>query len=577
MTSEQNPQKSDFEKALRESQVRFEAVSSITPDAIILADEQQRITFFNKGAEQIFGYQASEIIAQPLDLLMPVRYVKSHRAHVQKFSGGGEESRLMGERQVNIFGRRKDGSEFPAAVSISRWKKNGETVFAAILRDVTEQKYMEESLRRLAYYDSLTGLPNRQLYHDLLEKSIVQAQREEKSVAVLLLDLDQFKEINDTLGHHRGDVLLQRVGERLKNGIFGQDISARLGGDEFGLVLMMSSPEHAGLVADKIIGLLKEPFEIEGLPVIVEAAIGIALCPEHGANADILMQRADVAMYVSKKEKSGYVLYDPVQDKHSPKRLALMGELRHAIGSGQLSLVYQPKIDLRSRKLSGVEALIRWKHPKFGPVPPEQFILPAEQTGLIHPLTQFVLRSALLQGQIWRQMGMTIPIGINVSARNLENPDFSAEVGEIAESFGIDPGLINLEITESAFMTSVERAVQTIHLLNQKGFHFSIDDFGTGNTSLSYLKKLAVKAIKIDRSFVKDMLTNEDDLSIVTATIDLAYRLNLRVVAEGVEDQVTLERLADLGCDEAQGFHISQPLAVEDFDRWLAESPWGGM
>lgn len=576
MTALEKRPESEIEKALRESVERFEAISSITPDAIIMTDERQRIMFFNQGAERIFGYQASEVAGEPLDLLLPPRFVETHRRHIQTFGEGPEQSLLMGHRRAEIFGRRKDGTEFPAEVSVSRWKKNGQTVFTAILRDVTERKNMEEAVRRLAYYDSLTGLPNRQLYHDLLQKAIVQAQREEKSVAVLLLDLDQFKEINDTLGHHRGDSLLQRVGERLKNGLFGSDIVARLGGDEFGLVLTMSSPEHAGLIANKIITLLKEPFEIEGLPVIVETGIGIALCPDHGSNADSLMQRADVAMYVSKKEKIGYVLYDPSHDQHSPRRLALMGELRHALENSQLFLVYQPKVDLQTRQLSGVEALIRWNHPKLGAVPPDQFILPAEQTGLIHPLTQFVFRSALRQGQLWRQEGMTIPIGINVSVRNLQNPHFSKEAVELVESFGFDPGQLELEITESAFMTNVEHAVKTIHLLNQKGFRFSIDDFGTGNTSLNYLKKLAVKAIKIDRSFVQNILNNEEDLLIVSSTIDLAHKLNLKVVAEGVEDQETLKKLIELGCDEAQGFHISRPLVVEEFNRWISESPWGG-
>ncbi|MBI1822479.1 MAG: EAL domain-containing protein [Nitrospirae bacterium] len=571
-----------LEKALRESESRFSAIASITADAVIMVDETQNIIFFNKGAEHIFGYPSSEVIGRPLDLLMPNRFAQPHRKQIEGFGAEAAPSRFMHERKPKIYGRRRDGSEFPAEASISKSKKNGQTFFTAVLRDISkrieadlERKRFEEKVQRLAYYDTLTSFPNRHLFHDLLEKGIFQGQRDGRPGAILLLDLDRFKEINDTLGHHRGDLLLQKVGLRLKEALFTKDTVARLGGDEFGILLSMASSDHAGLVANKILKALEEPFEVEGLPVVVETSIGIALYPDHGSNADSLIQRGDVAMYASKKEKIDFVVYNSELDQHSPGRLALMGELRHAIENRQLFLHYQPIIDLQTRRICGVEALVRWNHPKQGIVPPDQFILPAEHTGLIKTLTKFVLQEAIQQSLSWTREGKKISLAVNLSVRNLQDPLLPSQMIQMIRSLGIEPGLLNFEITESAIMTNIESVIKTIRLLNHEGVNFSIDDFGIGYTSLSYLKKLAVKSIKIDRSFIKNMLRDQEDHLIVRSTIDLAHSLNLRVIAEGVEDQETLEKLITLGCDEAQGYFISRPVPAEDLLRWNSESPWG--
>ncbi|MBI3597578.1 MAG: EAL domain-containing protein [Nitrospirae bacterium] len=564
----------ELEFHLRDSQTRLSGILSIAADAIISADENQRVILFNKGAEQIFGYPAEEVIGRPLDMLMPTRLAELHRGHVQKFGAGTVSSRLMGERDCEIIGRRKDGTEFPAVASISKWKRDGEMIYTAIVRDVTENRKAEETIRRLAYYDELTGLPNRTLFSDRIREALLRRLKDWAVLAVLLLDLDRFKEINDTLGHHRGDFLLQQVARRLQEVLRPTDMVARLGGDEFGMILPLRTVRDTAVVANKIQKALEEPFEIEALPVAVEISIGIALAPDHGENPESLIQRADVAMYTAKKKGIGYTVYAPELDSHSPRRLALMGELRRAIERGQLFLVYQPKIDLRTGRVIDVEALVRWNHPTVGMVSPDQFIAPAEQTGLIHPLTEFVIHEALRQCKEWHQAGRMVCVAVNLSVRNLQDSNLEGRIRSAIETFGLEPKCLELEITESAIMADAEKAMSMIETLSRMGVRFAIDDFGVGYSSLGYLQKLQVGSIKIDRSFVKDMATNEGDASIVRSAVELGHNLGKQVVAEGVEDAAALERLMALGCDSAQGYHISRPLPMEELCRWLARPPF---
>jgi diguanylate cyclase (GGDEF)-like protein len=395
-------------------------------------------------------------------------------------------------------------------------------------------------------------------------------------MALLLMDLDRFKEINDTLGHHRGDLLLEQVGTRLKSVLFEPDIVARLGGDEFAiLVPKLAATEHINMVIQKVLRALEAPFVIEGLPIAVEASIGIALYPDHGANPDSLMQRADVAMYAAKQSGSGYIIYDPKHDQHSPRRLALMAELRQAIENDQLSLHYQPKIDLKTNRVIGVEALVRWQHQQYSFIPPDQFIIPAERTGLIRPLTLWVLNTGLRQYQVWHQAGMEISMAVNLSARNLQDAQLPEQIAELARTCGVASGLLELEITESAIMADPTHAMEVLTRLRGMGIRISIDDFGTGYSSLGYLKKLPVDEIKIDKSFVIGMAEDKDDVVMVLSIINLAHNLGLKVVAEGVENQETLNQLAAFGCDEAQGYFWSHPLPAAELTRWLGESPWG--
>lgn len=438
--------------------------------------------------------------------------------------------------------------------------------------EIVERERAEETIRHQAYYDPLTDLPNRILFRDRLRQAILTGRREGKPLALLLLDLDRFKEINDTLGHQNGDRLLQQVGPRLRTVLRESDTVARLGGDEFAALLPSADKEGAILAASKILKSLEVSFVLEGLTLDVEASIGIALYPDHGKEADLLIRKADVAMYLAKQARAGHAVYASEQDQYSPRRLTLIGDLRQAMSENQLFLLYQPKVSLRTGCIIGTEALVRWRHPTFGIIPPDQFILPAEQTGLIKPLTLWVLDTALRQCLAWRQAGLEIGVAVNLSARNLQDLILPDQVAELLRAHGLAADRLQLEITESTLMADPVNALKILNRLDGMGVRFSIDDFGTGYSSLGYLKKLPVVEIKIDKSFVFDMAANDDDTVIVRSTIELAHNLGLTVVAEGVENQETMDKLSSLGCDAAQGYYISRPISGPELIRWLSET-----
>lgn len=432
-----------------------------------------------------------------------------------------------------------------------------------------DRKEAEAMLQHLAYYDPLTDLPNRTLLQDRLRQAVIAAQRGSKPVALLLMDLDRFKEINDTLGHHNGDLVLQQVGLRLRGVLREVDTVARLGGDEFAVLLPLSKSEDALLVARKIIKALEPPFVIQDILVAVEVSIGIALHPDHGANTDLLVQRADVAMYAAKKSGRGHMVYSSEHDKHSPRRLTLMGQLRKAIEHNELRLYFQPKVDFKTNRLLGVEALVRWKHPEYGLIPPDQFITPAEQTGLITPLTRWVLHEAMRQYHVWHQAGIKISMAANLSVRNLQDPQLPWEVASALETFAMEPSDLELEITESAIMVNQANALEVLTRLKALGVGLCIDDFGTGYTSLGYLTKLPIGTIKIDKSFVIGMMGSEKDKVVVRSTIDLGHNLGMKVIAEGVENKEVWDHLAALGCDAAQGYYLCRPVPAEELVQWL--------
>jgi diguanylate cyclase (GGDEF)-like protein len=422
----------------------------------------------------------------------------------------------------------------------------------------------------MAMHDPLTDLPNRTLFHDRVGQAILAAKRSGSGVTVIILDLDRFKEVNDTLGHHTGDLLLGELASRLRQAVREVDTVARLGGDEFGvLVPSASTAAAAAVVADRIMGALNEPFALEGLSLEVEASLGIAMYPDHGDEVGILLQRADVAMYVAKGSKSGFALYAPDIDSYTPERLVLLGELRQAITGDQLVLHYQPVIDVASGRVTGVEALVRWAHPVHGLLSPDQFIPLAESTELIGPLTMWVLDHALSQCRSWMDTGVDLRVAVNLSARNLHHPDFPVHVTALLEKWNIPPTNLELEITESAVMADPTRAMTVLSQLKELGVSLAIDDFGTGYSSLSYLSRLPVANLKIDKSFVMNMDNNENDAVIVRSTIDLGRNLGLRVIAEGVETEQALTQLADLGCDLAQGYLLSRPIPADQLSTWL--------
>jgi diguanylate cyclase (GGDEF)-like protein len=430
----------------------------------------------------------------------------------------------------------------------------------------------QRRIKRQALTDALTGLPNRTLLHDRTGQAIRQADRELVPTALLLIDLDRFKEVNDTLGHHFGDQLLVQVGQRLQAALRQVDTVARLGGDEFAVLLpRIETREGAVTVARKLQAALEEPFPLEGLTVDVEASIGVALYPDHASDPEELLQRADIAMYTAKETHAGFAAFDPQQDQHSPRRLALLGELRRALEQHQLLLHYQPKVNAHTGQMLGVEALVRWQHPEQGLIPPDEFIPLAERTGLITPLTHYVLDEALRQCRQWHDAGHELSVAVNVSARRLLDFQFPDEVSELLARHQVPAPLLVVELTESTIMADPIHALDVLGRLNTMGVQLSIDDFGTGYSSMAYLKNLPVHELKVDRSFVSQMLRNSNDAVIVHSTVDLGRNLGLRVVAEGVENALTLQHLDLLGCHAVQGYHISRPVTAEDLISWVEE------
>ena len=422
-----------------------------------------------------------------------------------------------------------------------------------------------------AFHDHLTGLPNRLLFRLRLGEAIEEAAATEGRLAVMLMDLDHFKEINDSLGHHVGDQLLAAVGPRLADTLREDDLMARLGGDEFG-VLVPEIPDDATAVAiaQRLIEGLHHPVPVDELDLDVSGSIGIAFYPDHASDADTLLRHADVAMYASKEAGTVYEVYDEMIDTHKPELVRLVSQVRPAIDDGQFRMYLQPKIRLADGRVAGAEALIRWHHPTLGRLAPADFIPMVEKTVLLQPLTHWALNDVLRTWRRWSDAGIRIPVAVNVSPRTLLDQDLPEVVAHLLERWGVPARFLRLELTENFLVADSGRSDAVLNGLSEVGVGLSIDDFGTGFSSLSYLKRLPIEEIKIDRSFVSHMLERVEDFTIVRATVELGRNLGLRVVAEGVQDRETFDRLGDFGCDEAQGFYISKPLEQEEFWSWLS-------
>ncbi|HEX4011509.1 MAG TPA: EAL domain-containing protein [Solirubrobacteraceae bacterium] len=419
-----------------------------------------------------------------------------------------------------------------------------------------------------ARHDSLTALPNRTAFHEKMTAAI---EDDTVPASILLMDLDRFKEVNDTLGHRYGDLLLIQVAQRFNDVIGTVGQIARLGGDEFAVISPGGDPQEALKLAHRLADALRDPFELEEMVVDVQASVGIALFPDHGHGVETLLQKADVAMYRAKETRSDVALYDERHDHHSPAKLALTAELRTAVDTEEIVLWYQPELDLRTREVLAVEALVRWDHPRLGVLPPSSFVRMAEATNLIKPLTQRVMEIALLQVADWHALGLDLSVAVNISAQVLVDHTFTEQVLAALRRAGVAPERLKLEVTESALMSDPVTARTVLRELDALGCEISIDDFGTGYSSLAYLADLPVSEVKIDRSFVTRMSAGSSEKIIVNSTIDLAHHLKLRAVAEGVEDWSMLPELEALGCDAAQGYAISHPLAGADATRWLLD------
>jgi len=435
----------------------------------------------------------------------------------------------------------------------------------------TSQKIRERQsqLEYQATHDALTRLPNRVQLMDYLEKEIIRVRSQKLPLALLLLDLDRFKEINDTLGHQLGDKVLQEVSKRLLSCLRQTDFVARLGGDEFALLLSGTTISYAEEAAQRVVQTLQKPLKVDNFQLHIGGSIGIALYPLHGEDPGTLIRCADVAMYDSKRLACGYVTYDPDNDPNSINRLTLVSDFHDALENDGFSQYYQPKVDIKSGQVIGVEALLRWEHPEHGFISPTELIPLAEQTGMIKDLTRWVLKTAMQQCASWQQQGLELSVAVNLSMWDIQDARLADYIKELFECYAIDPQHLVLEITESAMMADPEHAIETMDRLAAMGIRLAVDDFGTGFSSLSYLKRLPIHELKIDKSFVIDMCKNDHDAVIVRSTIDLSHNLGLAVVAEGVEDQETWDLLEILCCDKLQGYFISRPMTADLFEEWL--------
>lgn len=475
-----------------------------------------------------------------------------------------------------LEGCASDKRTMPIEMSVSTVDADDSSILTMFFRDITDRKKQRDKLEHQANHDALTGLPNRKMFYDRVQETIDSANTSNNPFAVLLLDLDRFKEVNDTLGHPTGDSLLQMIAEKLQAATPDTDMIARIGGDEFALLLPSAASVSDALHASrKILEVVCKPFELADLTLEVAGSVGVAMYPQHGANGAALIKCADVAMYVAKRDQSGVEVYDEEKDQNSVRFLTLTGDLRRAIEDEQLVLHYQPKICLKTNRIIAVEALIRWIHPEHGFIPPDDFIDKAEQTGVIGPMTEWVLNTAMKQAYVWSQRGQTIDMAVNISARLLNDYEIVGLVREGLKKYAIPPASLILEVTENALMDDPAKAMEVITALSELGARISIDDFGTGYSSLGYLKDLPADEMKIDKCFVQSVHEDKSNETIVRSTINLAHGLGLKVVAEGIESEDISVLLADMGCDVGQGYMFSKPLPIEQFEEWLTTSPWG--
>jgi len=423
-------------------------------------------------------------------------------------------------------------------------------------------------LERLAHFDTLTELPNRALFRDSVRDELARAGAKGERLAVLYVDIDHFKDLNNSLGPRVGDAVLKAIGPRLRESIGDVALVARVSGDEFGVLASVASGDAALALARASHEAFAQPLRIDDQVLQTRVSVGVVTHPRDGDDADTLMRRAEVAVQIAKRG-GGWAAYAQEHDEYAPERLALMSELRRAIAGDELLLHYQPIVHLATREMRGVEALIRWQHPKRGMVPPMEFIPLAERAGLTKPLTVWVLREALEQLRRWRDQGLELSVAVNLSTRTLHDPELPQLVHDLIERAGIPPALVAFEITETDVMADAETAMRGLQALRELGVKIAIDDFGTGYSSLAYLHRLAVHAVKIDRSFVSRITTDENSASIVRATADLGHALGLEVVAEGVEDELAWARVRSLSCDFAQGYHIGRPMPGADMPVWV--------
>jgi len=563
-----------MQRDLDAEQQRYRSLFAHHPDAVFALGRDGALTSANAACAALTGYTVAELLTLSFPALIAPEDLERAGEHFMRAVAGEPQ------HDVALGLRRADGDGRALSVTVIPIMVEGVVVGVyGIAKDVTAHTAAQRALQHQATHDALTDLPNRARLRDRL----AQAWATGAPPALLLLDLDGFKEVNDTYGHSQGDALLREVSRRLRGAIRRGDTVARLGGDEFAVALPGADAAGAECVAHALRAALDTPIQIDGHALHLGASVGIALAPAGPAGAggsgtggdealDTLLRHADVAMYAAKRGRRGQQVYDPALDTHSPERLGLVAELRAAIAGGALALHYQPQADLASGRVRGVEALVRWPHPTRGLIPPDGFISLAEQTGLIAPLTDWVLEEAIRQGAAWRRAGLTLSVSVNLSVWTLHDPALPERIAALLRAHAVPPSGLHLEVTETTLMADPERALAVLRRLAALGVGLAVDDFGAGYSSLAYLKTLPVDELKIDKGFVRELATDAADAAIVASTVGLGHALGLRVVAEGIEDRASWEALAGMDCDVAQGYYLSRPLPPDTFARWLREA-----
>ncbi|HEX7004765.1 MAG TPA: EAL domain-containing protein [Trueperaceae bacterium] len=554
------------EEALRESEARFRLIAENARDLIAMTNMAGRYVYVSPSHATVLGYSEQALLATgPLELIHP-----EDRERFRQW-------RAMDHYELRM---RDAGGEWrwvEGSTSLVMWQ--GEPHMVSISRDISSQKEMTERLKQLAYYDPLSGLPNRTLLRDRLRQALAHARRVGRSVGVMFVDFDNFKVLNDSLGHEFGDDVLQAGAHLILESVRDEDTVARLGGDEFVVVLpAIDAPEDAAKVAEKILARISQPFEVNGQGVALSASVGIALSNGTHFEIDDLLKHADLAMYLAKESGKGqYRFFTPAMDVEAVERLNLERDMRGALDKGEFVLHYQPQLDLDDLQVSGMEALVRWQHPKRGLIMPEVFIPLAEETGLIRALGELVLNEACRQTVTWQKSGIPIRrIAVNLSAKQLQVPTFVETVEAALDRSGLEPSCLELEITESATADTQEETIHMLRALKRLGVHLAIDDFGKGYSSLSYLKRLPMDALKVDRNFVSGLEGGgggNEDAAILRAVVELGKNLQLRVVGEGIESEDQLDFLTGSGFDEGQGFLFSRPLPAREAGRLLRREP----
>ena len=560
-----------LETKLRSSQERFRAAAKAAQDAMIALDPQGVVQYWNPAAQRILGYTPLQILGKKLHgMIAPQQYREAAAPGLAQFARTGSGWAVGGPRE--LFARRRDGVEIPVELSVAPMKIEGEWWAIGTLRDISSRRQAQERMAWLARNDALTGLPNRTVFGEQTEDAIAQSIRGAGSLAMMYLDLDHFKDINDTLGHVTGDSLLQEVARRLRSVLRGIDKVARLGGDEFAVLATQTDAPGAAVLAGKIMGALNFPFLLEDKQLRVTTSIGIAMSDKREESPDTLMGRADLALYRAKAEgRNTFRFFN--EDMHSEmrQRVSLLADLQHAIENNQLFLVYQPEVELQSGAVSTLEALVRWKHPERGTILPADFISLAESNGLMTSLGRWVLRSACQQVRRWRDAGIEVPVmAVNISPTQLRGPaDLSVEVAEVLRSTGVAPQQLEIEVTEATLIDAWRQNSEALRGLQRLGVRIAIDDFGTGYSSLEYLRRFPGSRIKVAQAFVKDLPQDADSSAIIRATIALGREMGREIIAEGVETAEQLELLKQWGCSQGQGYRFAKPMPSAEMAEFL--------